>query len=63
MLGSEQGHLFDVFICDVGGDDQDRWVGVTQLITTVDLTDGPALIWKPLEKKVHLLSSPVGPCC
>lgn len=58
MLGSKQGHLFDVFICDVGRDDQDGWIGVTQLIGAVDLTDGPALIWKALEKtegNFHLL--------
>lgn len=50
MLGSKQGHLFDVFICNVGRDDQDGWIGVAQLIGAVDLTDGPALIWKALEK-------------
>lgn len=50
MLGSKQGHLFNVFICNVGGDDQDGWIGVAQLIVAVDLTDGPALIWKALEK-------------
>lgn len=53
MLGSKKGHLFDVFICNVGRDDQDGRIGVTQLITTVDLTDGPALIWKTLEKQME----------
>lgn len=53
MLGSKKGHLFDVFICNVGRDDQDGWIGVTQLITVVDLTDGPALIWETLEKQVE----------
>lgn len=50
MLGSKQGHLLDVFICNVVRDDQDGWIGVAQLIGAVDLTDGPALIWKALEK-------------
>lgn len=50
MLGSKKGHLFDVFIGNVGRDDQDGWIGVTQLITAVNLTDSPALIWKTLEK-------------
>lgn len=49
MLGSKQGHLFDVFIWNVGRDDQDGWIGVAQLVGAVDLTDGPALIWEALE--------------
>lgn len=52
MLGSKQGHLFDIFICNVGRDDQDGWIGVAQLIGAVDLSDGPALIWKALEKQM-----------
>lgn len=55
MLGSKQGHLFDVFIWNVGRDDQDGWIGVAQLIGAVDLTDGPALIWKALEKQRETL--------
>lgn len=51
MLGSKLGHLFYVFICKVGRDDQDGWIGVAQLVGAVDLTDGPALIWKALENK------------
>lgn len=54
MLGSKKGHLFDFFICYVGRDDQDGWIGVTQLITAVDLTDGPALVWKTLEKQTEI---------
>lgn len=53
MLGPKKRHLFDIFICNVGRDDQDGWIGVTQLITAVDLTDGPALIWKTLVKQME----------
>lgn len=51
MLGSKQGHLFYIFIGNVGRNDQDGWIGVTQLIGAVDFTDGPALIWKALGRK------------
>ena len=51
VFGSEHCHSFDVFICDVGGDDQDGGIRVTQLIGAVHLTDGPALIRKTLTHK------------
>lgn len=58
MLGPKQGHLFYVFICNVGRDDQDGGIGVTQLIGAVDLTDGPALIWKALGRKKKTKKKP-----
>lgn len=51
MLGSEHSHSLDVFIWDVGGDDQDGGIGVTQLVGAVHLTDGPALVRETLAKK------------
>lgn len=60
MLGSECSHSFNIFICDVGGDDQDGGVGVTQLIGAVYFTDNPALIGKALlkhdSKLLHVLT-------
>lgn len=53
VLGSEHSHAFDVFICDVGGDDQDGRIGITQLIGAVYLTDGPALIREALTKHMQ----------
>lgn len=53
MLGSKHSHTFYVFICDVGGDDQDGGIGVTQLIGAVHLTDSPALIRKALIKHMQ----------
>lgn len=50
MLGSERSHSFDVFVRDVGGDDQHGGVGVTQLVGAVHFTDSPALIGKTLFK-------------
>lgn len=50
VLCSEHSHPLDVVFCDVGGDDQDGGVGVTQLIAAVHLTEGPALIREALKK-------------
>lgn len=48
VLGSEGSHSFDVLVRDVGGDDQDGGIGVTQLVGAVHFTDGPALIGETL---------------
>lgn len=48
MLGSKRGHSPDVVLGDVGGDDEQSWVRVTQLVAAVQLADGPALIGKTL---------------
>lgn len=53
VLGSKHSHSFDIFICDVGGDDQDGGIGVTQLVGAVYLTDGPAFIRETLKHKKH----------
>lgn len=53
MLGSEHSHSFDVLVCDVGGDDQDGGIGVTQVIGAVNLTDDPALIRETLTKHIQ----------
>lgn len=50
-LGSKHSYLFYVFNCDVGGDDQNGGIGVTELIGAVYLTDGPAFIRKALIKQ------------
>lgn len=55
--GPEKRHSSDVFVCDVGGDDQDRGVGVTQLVVTVDLTDGPALVRQTLKNNSLVLTA------
>ena len=53
VLSSEQSNTFDVFIYDVGRDDQNGGVGVTQFMGAVNLTNGPAFIWETLAKQIQ----------
>lgn len=50
VLGSEGRYSSEVFVRNVGGDDQRGGVGVTQLVGAVHFTDGPALIGETLLK-------------
>lgn len=49
MFHSERGHSFDFILCNTCWDNEQSRVSVTHFIITVDLTDGPALIWQTLQ--------------
>lgn len=48
MFYSERGHSFDLILLNTGRGDEQSRVSVTHFIITVDLTDGPALVWQTL---------------
>ncbi len=48
MFYSERGHSFDLILLNTGWGDEQSRVSVTHFIITVDLTDGPALVWQTL---------------
>lgn len=48
MPGPKGYHSFEVVVLDAGGDDDQGRVGVTHLITTVHLADGPTLVGETL---------------
>lgn len=63
MPGSEHSHSPHVVLCDVGGDDQDGGIRVTQLVVAVHLTEGPALIRETLRKQpLQTVRHTVAPC-